>query len=182
MVGIRGEAPAIYSRPLPKWRRRVEPKPRAIPDPQRRFGSQRQSPFSRPSRGGILGRPLKRAAHFLCPIFTGPQHVVAYKPERQVNAGGRLAANWRPLGGRLDSTSISGASSGRMDGTDDKGGDGGTSRPRIYLSPRPATLRYLNQLVSLGLYGSDPTQAAGRLVDEGIRLALREGLIRPEHD
>lgn len=58
----------------------------------------------------------------------------------------------------------------------------GAKRERIYLGSRPATLRYLNQLVSLGLYGNDPTQAARRLVDEGIRLALREGLIRPEYD
>jgi len=56
----------------------------------------------------------------------------------------------------------------------------GASRDRINLSPRPTTLRYLNQLVKLGLYGSDKTAVATRLVDEGIRRALAEGLIHRE--
>ena len=55
-------------------------------------------------------------------------------------------------------------------------------RDRIALSPRPVTRRYLNQLVALGIYGSDATEAAKRLVDEGIRRALQEGIIHPERD
>jgi hypothetical protein len=53
---------------------------------------------------------------------------------------------------------------------------------RIGLNPRPVTVRYLKQLVALGTHGKNPTQVASRLVDEGIRRALAEGLIDKERD
>jgi hypothetical protein len=53
---------------------------------------------------------------------------------------------------------------------------------RIGLNPSDVTVRYLKQLLSLGIYGKNVTQVAARLVDEGIRRAIVEGLIEKERD
>lgn len=55
-------------------------------------------------------------------------------------------------------------------------------RERIALSPRPSTVRYINQMVALGLFGTDPTAVATRLVEDGIRRALAEGILDKERD
>lgn len=55
-----------------------------------------------------------------------------------------------------------------------------TKRDRITIDPSPTMRRYLAQLVRLGIYGKTPTTVARRLVDEGVRIALREGLIERE--
>ena len=65
---------------------------------------------------------------------------------------------------------------------EDDNDEGAAKRDRLTLNPRPATIRYLKQLVALGIYGSSPTTAANRLVDEGIRLAIKDGLIDKERD
>ena len=66
--------------------------------------------------------------------------------------------------------------------SDEESAEDVAKRERVAISPRPATLRYLKQLVALGIYGKDTTAAATRLVDEGIRLALKDGLINKEQD
>ena len=65
---------------------------------------------------------------------------------------------------------------------DDDAEPAGTKRDRITIDPSPAMRRYLKQLVSLGIYGKTPTTVARRLVDEGVRLALKEGLIQKERE
>ena len=57
-----------------------------------------------------------------------------------------------------------------------------TKAGRIGLNPSEITVRYLKQLVALGIYGKNPTQVAARLVDEGIRRALVDRLIERERD
>jgi hypothetical protein len=53
-------------------------------------------------------------------------------------------------------------------------------RERINLSPSPKMLRYIDQLVGLGLYGGDKTSIATRFLEEGVRRALEAGVITPE--
>lgn len=67
-------------------------------------------------------------------------------------------------------------------GEEDGGEDGASKRDRLTINPRPATIRYLKQLAALGIYGSSPTTAASRLIDEGIRQAIKDGLIEKERD
>ena len=68
------------------------------------------------------------------------------------------------------------------DEEDEDAAEGSPRRDRITLNPRATTFRYLKQLVRLGIYGKTPTTAAARLVDEGIRRALSEGLIERERE
>lgn len=65
---------------------------------------------------------------------------------------------------------------------DDEDAETASKRDRLALNPKPQTARYLKQLVSLGIYGSTPTAVAARLVDEGIRLAIKDGLIDKERE
>jgi hypothetical protein len=72
-----------------------------------------------------------------------------------------------------------------MTKADDEEGEevtGAAKRDRITIDPSPAMRRYLAQLVRLGIYGKTPTTVARRLIDEGVRLALKEGLIEKERD
>ena len=61
-------------------------------------------------------------------------------------------------------------------------GPTGTKRDRITIDPSPAMRRYLKQLVRLGIYGKTPTAVATRLIDEGVRQALRDSLITREQE
>jgi hypothetical protein len=53
-------------------------------------------------------------------------------------------------------------------------------RDRIALSPSPAMMRYLKQLVAVGLYGGTETAIATRFVEEGVRRALEKKIIHRE--
>jgi hypothetical protein len=53
-------------------------------------------------------------------------------------------------------------------------------RNRINLSLSPKMLRYVEQLVALGLYGDDRTKVAYRFLEEGIRRAVEAGVVSPD--
>jgi hypothetical protein len=50
----------------------------------------------------------------------------------------------------------------------------------VNITVRPITLRYLQQLADLGIFGDDKTSVSFRLVEDGIRRALEGGIIHPE--
>lgn len=53
-------------------------------------------------------------------------------------------------------------------------------RLRVNMTIKPVTLRYLNQLIKLGVFGDDKTSVSFRLVEEAIRQALADGIIQPD--
>jgi len=53
-------------------------------------------------------------------------------------------------------------------------------RDRISLSPSSQMMRYIKQLVAVGVYGNDKTTVATRFLDEGVRRALESGVIHKE--
>jgi len=53
----------------------------------------------------------------------------------------------------------------------------GTRAGTITLRPSAQTLGYLNDLIALGTHGNKPTTVANRLIDEGIRRAIKDQLI-----
>ena len=69
------------------------------------------------------------------------------------------------------------------DDEDEDGGEGsGAKRDRITIDPSAAMRRYLKQLVTLGIYGKTQTTVARRLLEEGVRQAIREGMIAKERE
>jgi hypothetical protein len=63
---------------------------------------------------------------------------------------------------------------------DDAAKEGEGGRLRVNITVRPITLRYLQQLADLGIFGDDKTSVSFRLVEDGIRRALEGGIIHPE--
>lgn len=59
---------------------------------------------------------------------------------------------------------------------DDSDGEAGRLRKKVTVSP--ATLRYLEKLVDSGTHGATVATVMARLVEEGVRQAIREGFIR----
>ena len=59
---------------------------------------------------------------------------------------------------------------------------GKTPTKRKTITFAVATLEYLEQLASKGTHGSDVTDVARNLVEEGVRSAIKEGFIRMRTD
>jgi hypothetical protein len=50
---------------------------------------------------------------------------------------------------------------------------------KLRLSTSPAVLVYLKQLVGTGLYGRHHTDAAERLIAQGIEALIERGILKP---
>ena len=61
---------------------------------------------------------------------------------------------------------------------DDEESDGEGKPTRLNVTVAPLTGRYLDKLVEAGTHGANKRTVMARLVEEGVRQALRDGFIR----
>ena len=52
---------------------------------------------------------------------------------------------------------------------------------RLFLRPSAQLHDYLDQVVALGLYGSNPTEAAMSMMRRGIEDLVQRGLVKPNN-